>query len=80
MPLFGVHESIAEGFDQAVFNVAKKGFESLQIFSKNSNRWSAKPIPPEVAKSTIVFPVKSFASRNVLISRGATPHQIGKPM
>lgn len=50
MPLFGVHESIAEGFDQAVFNVAKKGFESLQIFSKNSNRWSAKPIPPEVAK------------------------------
>ena len=50
MPLFGVHESIAEGFDQAVFHVARKGFETLQIFSKNSNRWSAKPIPTEAAE------------------------------
>lgn len=50
MPLFGVHESIAEGFNQAVINVAKKGFTTLQIFSKNSNRWSAKPIPSEAGK------------------------------
>ena len=50
MPLFGVHESIAEGFNQAVINVAEKGFTTLQIFSKNSNRWSAKPIPSEAGK------------------------------
>ena len=50
MPLFGVHESIAGGFDQAVFQAASKGFKTLQIFSKNSNRWSAKPIPTEIAE------------------------------
>lgn len=51
MPLFGVHESIADGFDQAVRHAVLNGFDSVQIFSKNSNRWSAKPIAPEAAES-----------------------------
>ncbi|MGI5832893.1 MAG: deoxyribonuclease IV [Thermoguttaceae bacterium] len=51
MPLFGVHESIAEGFDQAVRKVKRNGFDTLQIFSKNSNRWTAKPITSEAAKN-----------------------------
>ena len=51
MPLFGVHESIAEGFDQAVRHAVKNGFDSVQIFSKNSNRWVAKPITSKSAEN-----------------------------
>ena len=49
MPLFGVHESISNGFDGAVFAASANGFETVQIFSKNSNRWTAKPIEPKTA-------------------------------
>ena len=38
-----------------------------------------KPLPPEVAKRTIVLPEKSALSRKVLIIVGATYHQMGKP-
>lgn len=37
------------------------------------------PLPPDVAKGTIAFQVKSCSSRNVLTIVGAFPHQIGKP-
>ncbi len=49
MPLFGVHESIAAGFDDAVYSASRHLFDTLQIFSKNSNRWEAKPINKEEA-------------------------------
>ena len=38
-----------------------------------------KPLPPEVANSTIFLPEKSYCSRNVLMIVGATYHQIGNP-
>ena len=37
------------------------------------------PLPPDVAKSTIFLPLKSWASKNVLIIVGATYHHIGNP-
>ena len=37
------------------------------------------PLPPEVANRMMVFPAKSWLSRNVLIIVGAVYHQIGKP-
>ncbi|MBQ9873287.1 MAG: deoxyribonuclease IV [Thermoguttaceae bacterium] len=49
MPYFGVHESIANGFDAAVYKTSDLGFDCVQIFSGNSNRWANKPIAPEDA-------------------------------
>ena len=51
MPLFGVHESIVGGFEQAVFDAVADGFDTVQIFSKNSGHWQAKPIEPEAAEN-----------------------------
>ncbi len=56
-PPIGVHESISGGHHQAVLAAAKDGFDCVQLFSKNSNQWKAKPIPPEDAelfKKTLV--------------------------
>lgn len=50
MPYFGVHESISGGFENAVYAAASRGFACVQIFSKNSNRWAAKPIEPKAAQ------------------------------
>lgn len=50
MPLFGVHESIASGFDEAVFAASTHLFDTVQIFSKNSNQWNAKPIDAEAVE------------------------------
>lgn len=44
MPYFGVHESIAGGFYDAVEKTSALGFDCVQIFSGNSNRWANKPI------------------------------------
>lgn len=48
--LFGAHMSIAGGFDKAVDRAMLAGCDALQIFTKNSNQWKAKPILPEVAE------------------------------
>ena len=50
MPYFGVHQSIASGFDAAVYDAAAMGYDCVQIFSGNSNRWSNKAISPEAAQ------------------------------
>jgi deoxyribonuclease-4 len=44
--LFGAHMSIAGGFDKAVERAVVAGCDALQIFTKNSNQWRAKPIQP----------------------------------
>lgn len=51
MPFFGVHESIAGGFEQAVFHAVTAGFDTVQLFSKNSNQWLSKPIADEEAEN-----------------------------
>ena len=38
-----------------------------------------RPLPPLVAKGTMVLPAKSADSRNVSMMRGSTYHQMGKP-
>ena len=51
MPYFGVHQSIAAGFDAAVYDASAMGYDCVQIFSGNSNRWANKPIAaPEAQK------------------------------
>jgi len=44
MPYFGVHESISGGHANAVLAAAEAGFDCVQIFSKNSSQWKAKPL------------------------------------
>ncbi len=42
--LLGAHTSIAGGVSKAVDLAEKLNFTAMQIFSKNNNRWSAKPL------------------------------------
>lgn len=43
-PLIGAHESIAGGLHTAFERAASVGCRALQIFTKNSNRWDARPL------------------------------------
>ena len=43
-PRLGAHLSIAGGVIRAIDRAVATGCESLQIFTKNSNQWSGKPI------------------------------------
>jgi deoxyribonuclease-4 len=44
MPLLGAHMSIAGGYYKAVEAAADYGMDVVQLFTKNSNQWKAKPI------------------------------------
>ncbi len=49
--LLGAHTSIAGGVSKSIILAEKLGFNAIQIFSKNNNRWDAKPLVPiEVEK------------------------------
>jgi deoxyribonuclease-4 len=45
--LLGAHESIAGGIPRAFERAASVGCRCLQVFTKNSNQWSAKPLSEE---------------------------------
>src|SRR5262245_44083199 len=51
MPWLGAHLSIAGGHHKAVEASRRHGNESLQIFTKNSNQWRAKPLADEDVKA-----------------------------
>ena len=42
----GAHMSISGGLEKAVMRAQAVGCEALQIFTKNSNQWKAKPLTP----------------------------------
>src|SRR5262245_21189599 len=44
--LIGAHMSVAGGVSKAVDRAVIHGCEALQIFSKNANRWDARPLDP----------------------------------
>lgn len=44
MPLFGSHLSIAGGYFKAVEAASRLGMDTVQIFTKNNNQWTGKPI------------------------------------
>ena len=61
--------SVAGGVSKAVDRAVVHGCESLQIFSKNANRWAARPLDPAEVKAfrrrideTGITPVVSHAS------------------
>lgn len=45
----GAHVSVAGGLENAFINASHAGCTALQIFTKNANRWQAKPITEETA-------------------------------
>lgn len=45
--LLGAHMSVAGGLDQALIRGRAAGCDVIQIFSKNSNQWKAKPLSAE---------------------------------
>lgn len=47
--LLGAHLSIAGGYEQAIIKGEEIGCTALQIFTKSSRQWAAKPITPEQA-------------------------------
>ncbi|HVA50252.1 MAG TPA: deoxyribonuclease IV [Pirellulales bacterium] len=44
MPILGSHTSIAGGYYKAIEIAHRCGCDCLQVFTKNSNQWRAKPI------------------------------------
>ncbi|MCF6269609.1 MAG: deoxyribonuclease IV [Melioribacteraceae bacterium] len=44
--LLGAHTSTAGGVSKAITLADRLGFTAIQIFSKNNNRWEAKPLDP----------------------------------
>ncbi len=46
----GVHTSIAGGVDKAVLRGQKLGCETIQIFTRNNNRWAAPPLKDETVE------------------------------
>ena len=51
MRLLGAHMSIAGGHALAIERATACGMTACQIFTKNANQWSAKPIAPEAAEA-----------------------------
>jgi len=49
-PLFGSHLSIAGGYYKAVDRAAELGFDTVQLFTKNNNRWQGTKITDEMAE------------------------------
>lgn len=47
MTLLGAHMSTSGGISNAFDRGATVGCETMQIFTKNQNRWQQKPTPPE---------------------------------
>lgn len=45
--LIGAHMSIAGGIDLAPLRGQEVGCQAIQLFTKSSNRWQARPLPPE---------------------------------
>ena len=45
--LLGAHTSTAGGVYTAVERASKMKFTAIQIFTKNNNRWNAKPLEEE---------------------------------
>ena len=49
MPILGAHQSIAGGFNLAVTRAADYGCDCVQLFTRNSNQWQARPISADAA-------------------------------
>ena len=51
MPKLGSHMSIAGGYYKSVEAAAQTGCDCVQLFTKNSNQWAAKPITADESQA-----------------------------
>jgi deoxyribonuclease-4 len=51
MPLFGSHTSVAGGLHRGVEEARRLGMGAVQIFTKNANRWAARPLADDDARA-----------------------------
>ena len=68
-PILGTHLSIAGGFARAIDRAVATGCQAVQIFTKSSNQWRARPLKDnevsefrERVDDTLVGPVVAHAS------------------
>ena len=68
-PLLGAHMSIAGGLPRAIDRAVATGCEAVQIFSRSSSQWLARPLPDaevslfrQKAADTGIGPIVSHAS------------------
>jgi deoxyribonuclease-4 len=47
MPLFGAHKSIAGGLHKALLEAHSQGCDTVQLFTKSTNQWNARPLSTE---------------------------------
>ncbi len=69
MPLLGAHMSVAGGVSKALERGQSIGCDTIQIFTRNNNRWVSKPLDPDEierfhqqVKATGIWPVFSHAA------------------
>ncbi|RDV83241.1 deoxyribonuclease IV [Ammonifex thiophilus] len=81
MPRLGAHMSIAGGVDKAVWRGHSIGCETIQIFTKNTNQWYARPLSEaeverfrQAQEETGVRPV--FAHTSYLINLGSPREEL----
>lgn len=74
----GAHMSVAGGVSKAVDRAVVHGFESLQIFTRNANRWQSPPLDPvEIRRfrarleQTGIHPAVSHASYLINLATAA---------
>ena len=76
-PLLGAHMSISGGVSQALMRGRQAGCECVQIFTKSSRQWTAKPYPKEeiaafhAAQKDVGIPMV-VAHDSYLVNLGAT--------
>jgi deoxyribonuclease-4 len=80
MPRIGAHMSIAGGLPLALERARTHGCESLQIFSRSSNQWRTRALPPdecarfkEQAAESGIAPIVSHASYLINLAAAAAP-------
>ena len=76
-PLIGAHESIAGGIHTAFERAEQVGCATLQVFTKNSNQWHAKPLTGEdvasyktIASKSNIHPVVAHDSYLINLCAG----------
>ncbi|OQY45162.1 MAG: deoxyribonuclease IV [Anaerolineaceae bacterium 4572_78] len=81
MPKLGVHVSIAGGIDKALDRAEELNCNTMQIFTKNNNRWKARELRPaeieryhERQAETGIEPVVTHAS--YLINLGSPKYKL----
>ncbi|HHB91057.1 MAG TPA: deoxyribonuclease IV [Anaerolineae bacterium] len=80
MPRFGAHVSTAGGVSKAFQRAEDVGCDTMQIFTRNNNRWATKPLDPkeiqrwhERWKQSPVRPVVSHASYLINLASSDDP-------